>query len=183
MKCACAWCGKRLPDVSADNLPEDATTHGICFDCGNQLMSKSGTPLNDFLERLGVPVGVVNNDGRLEWAGTALCTLVGKEPDDVGGKLGGEVFECVHAREPGGCGRTVHCSGCTIRQSIMTTFETGESCLRVPAVLKAHRLGETPDIKLFVTTQQVDNVVLLRIDPVSTDTEEWSSLHQELQEV
>lgn len=176
MKCECAWCGTALPSVEADNLPDHAVTHGICDDCGNQLLGEVGTPLYEFLEDLAIPVGIVNSNAQVVWASTAMCSLVGKEPANVEGRLGGDVFDCVHARTPQGCGNTIHCSGCTIRKAVTTTFKTGRSCVRIPAALKAARSGETPEIEMYVTTQKVDDVVLLRVDPTSTDTVEIEEL-------
>jgi len=62
--------------------------------------------------------------------------LLGKTESETHGQLGGKVFNCNHAQEPGGCGGAIHCSGCTVRRCVMHTFQIGECQVLVPASLK-----------------------------------------------
>jgi hypothetical protein len=80
--------------------------------------------------------------------------------------MGGDVFECAYARLPGGCGRTAHCSGCTIRQTVMDTVRTGQGHLRAPAYLNRATPDGVQRIPLTISTERVGDFVLLRIDAV-----------------
>ena len=123
-------------------------------------------PLLEYLDGLGIPIVVVDGEGTVQTANEQARALLQKDPHEIEGFKGGDVFECAYASLPEGCGHTVHCSGCTIRQTVMTAFRTGQSCLRTPAYLSR----ETPDgiqqIELLISTERVEGVVLLRIDAV-----------------
>ena len=86
---------------------------------------------------------------------------------DIEDHKGGEVFECAYAGLPGGCGRTVHCDGCTIRINVMDTHRTGQSRLRVPAYLFRGKPDDSEKTDYFISTEKVGKVVLLRIDTVT----------------
>jgi hypothetical protein len=90
--------------------------------------------------------------------------FTGADPDEIGGKLLGDVFECANATLPGGCGRTVHCSGCAIRKAVEQTWETGTPQVRVPATLQARDATALPVVALEISTEKVGEQVLLRID-------------------
>ena len=85
------------------------------------------------------------------------------------GLRAGDVFECANARLPGGCGRTIHCSGCTLRRTVTDTFTTGRSHVRVPAYLRRRRDEDAGAVSLLITTEKVGGVVLLRVDHVGPD--------------
>ena len=79
------------------------------------------------------------------------------------------MFECAYATLPGGCGNTIHCDGCTIRNTVMDTFQTGKSHLKKPA----YRIHGIPDknqeIHYLISTVKVKDVVLLRIDKIESN--------------
>jgi len=97
--------------------------------------------------------------------------MLGKELKSIERQLGGDVMECTYANLPKGCGKTEHCTGCGIRNTVMKTFSTGEPQKNV----KAYQYIETPDgVKrtLFsITTEMVGEIVLLRIDDAAISEE------------
>jgi len=138
----CGWCGESLDGTGDDPVP-----------------------LTTFLDALEAPVLLVTEDVEVRKTNTRARELVGKTEDALRGLLGGEVFDCVYAALPEGCGRTVHCSGCTIRRSVGHTFSTGEALERIPATLRRRASDEEPrDTEIYVTTRKVEGRVLLRID-------------------
>ncbi len=170
MKSVCAWCGRPLRDVPSRS-GDQWITHGICTDCRDQVLAGMGVPLSEFLDALPQPVLVVDGDA-VVLATNESARRMGNEGDgnpkpDADGdpkpRLG-DVFECVNAKQPEGCGRTVHCSGCTIRHTVEHTFETGEAKLRVPATLTAGSEEEPEEVGLWITTEKVGGHVLLRVD-------------------
>lgn len=164
MKQICAWCGKDLGKTEAGQEEQEVITHGICKDCAYHLFAQAGMPLLEYLDGLGVPVVVVDDEGTVKTANEQARTLLQKDLSEIEGYKGGDVFECPYAKLPEGCGRTVHCSGCAIRQTVTNTFQTGQSCQSVPADLN-HEAGEgIAQTRLLISTQKVRDVVLLRID-------------------
>lgn len=157
----CAWCNTVLKQTAIG--PPDATTHTICRHCWNNMEFQQGVSLIRFLNSLPLPVLVISDAGRVRTANTTARRVLGKTLAQVRGRLGGEVFECQYARLPGGCGRTIHCSGCAIRHTVMETFRTGESQYRVPATLNSCR-DDNPVIHYLISTRKEGNVVLLQVD-------------------
>jgi hypothetical protein len=47
---------------------------------------------------------------------------------------------------------------------VTTTFETGESCIRVPAFIDLADISKDMTIRFLISTEKVNDVVLLRID-------------------
>ncbi|HBF34724.1 TPA: hypothetical protein DDW35_09180 [Candidatus Sumerlaeota bacterium] len=159
----CSWCGKDLG--KRDSAPgEDAViTHSICEECADKIFS-SGVELRKLLNRLDAPVLVVDRDVCVEMANDQALELLGKNLPEIKDYCGGDVFECVHSREPGGCGRTIHCSGCVIRSVVEDTMKTGRSHTCVPAVLKKRSPDDVEECDMLISTQKQLGMVLLRID-------------------
>jgi hypothetical protein len=166
MKKVCAWCGKDMGELASDLYPQDIISHGLCKDCETGLFAQMGMPLGDYLDGLGAPVVVVDATGTISTANKQARELLQKGLPDIEGYKGGDVFECVHAQEPGGCGETIHCSGCTIRRAVMDTLETSQSHLKVPAYLNREGADGVAKIRFLISTEKVGTVVLLRMDAV-----------------
>jgi hypothetical protein len=157
-------CHKGIPpDVAARR----AVTSGVCEECFRHIEARSGMPLLDFLDGLGIPVLAADGDGVVELANQPLLELLGKQDSQVRGRRGGDVFECAYAHLPEGCGRTVHCSGCAIRRAVTETFLTGNSLQSVPARLNRESAAETVELDLLISTEKAWGMVLLRIDYIA----------------
>lgn len=72
----------------------------------------------------------------------------------------------MHSKLPEGCGQTIHCKSCTIRNSVMDTLNTGISHTNVPAYLDKSLSKKT---KYLITTEKAGDAVLLRIDELSDE--------------
>jgi len=163
VKVVCAWCGQDLGEVDAGDESRPITSHGMCESCAFHLSAQMGVPLREYLDSLGVPVAVVDSDAAVLMASSAAEAALDRG-QPLTGLRAGDVFECRNALLPGGCGRTVHCSGCTLRQTVTDTFATGRSHVRVPAYLRRGRNGGEEVVALLVTTEKAGGMVLLRID-------------------
>ncbi len=168
MKRVCAWCKKEM-EAPLSGMANEAVTHGICEACADSFFSDAGTALPDFLETIAVPVVVADGSVTISAANSAALALLRKELPDVVGNKGGDVFECIYASLPGGCGATLHCSGCTIRSTVMDTYRTGRSHLRYPALLKRGKPGQPETMELLISTEKLGDVVLLRIDRIERE--------------
>ena len=143
---------------------ESTITHGICEDCANNLFDDMGMKLTAFLDSLAAPVVVVDSTGSVKTANQQAQEILHKSLAEIQGGQPGDVFECVHAETPEGCGHTIHCGGCAIRRTVMDTFKSGRSHAKVPAFVNRGSPDESRKIDLLISTEKVKNVVLLRID-------------------
>jgi hypothetical protein len=117
---------------------------------------------------------LVTQEGAVNSANSSALSLLDKGQAEIQGKQGGDVFECMYAELPEGCGKTVHCSGCAIRNTVMDTWETGELHLRVPAYLQQSSGGVTTRLKFLISTQKKGGMVFLRIEEIGAPKKEGS---------
>lgn len=164
MKKVCAWCRTELESISVDCEQKFPITHGICETCAGNLLAQMGRPLLDFLDSLEVPVLLIES-------GPLVCTgnrqareLLGKQLSQIEGHRGGEVIECAYAKLPEGCGNTVHCKSCTIRLTVLETFATGRSFVRIPAYPDIQTMSGTKTMRFLITTEKAGDFVLLQVD-------------------
>ena len=162
----CAWCSKSMGGSRSETSSDPIISHGICEKCANELFITLGDDLKEFLDSLNEPVVVVDSDVCVKTANNQAQSFLNKKLLKIVGYKGGNVFECANATLPGGCGKTIHCSGCTIRRTITDTFQSGKSHLKVPAFLHRGIPEESLVVSMLISTEKVENVVLLRIDEV-----------------
>ena len=110
------------------------------------------------------PTLLVDGEGRVRTANPDALAMVGKNQVQVEDQLGGDVFECVNASLPGGCGMTELCSACTVRNTVTHTYLTGESQIGVPATLRVRKEGVTEEIFFDLTTEKVGDRVLVQVE-------------------
>jgi PAS domain-containing protein len=163
----CAWCKSEILCATVDGVDDGRITHGICMVCVAREFADVGIPLTYYLDTLPAPVAVVDSEGVIQIVNQAAANLVGKPQVEAKGLLGGDVFGCVHAAQPEGCGKTIHCSACTIRNTVMETMRTGNLQNRIPARLSAGGQDDPEDYDLTITTEKSNGVVLLRIDAIT----------------
>jgi hypothetical protein len=178
MKKLCSWCNQEFeiekPSEIAvsDECVHDEFMHdgfsALCESCKNKWHVQNGVTLVELINTIEVPVISVNAEGIVELANDQAVRLFDKNVQRIRGSRGGDVFDCVNARLPGGCGYTIHCSGCTIRNTVMRTFKTGETCFRKPASLQVSRKGVSQEINFFITTIKYNQYVVLKIEETAS---------------
>ncbi len=171
MKIVCAWCSKDMGTTLPENHSESVITHGICEECMKTIFAVSRAELGAFLDSFAAPVLVVDETGSVLTANKQARVLLQKNLSDIEGFKGGDVFECAYSKLPGGCGETIHCDGCTIRNAIMDTFQSGKSHLKTPAYLYTGSPDDRAKVDFLISTERVKEVVLLRIDKVGSSEE------------
>jgi hypothetical protein len=164
MKKVCAWCKADLGETPSDVHPPDAITHGICETCRRALVHPNRETLLSFLERLKVPLLLLDKNACVLSVNGTARLLLGKTLEEIENHLAGEVIECAHAREPGGCGKTIHCRSCTIRRTVTDTYTSGASHVRVPAYQDILTPWDVKQVRFLISTERVGGRVLLRID-------------------
>jgi PAS domain-containing protein len=159
MKIICSFCREDLGEKNP--LEVDSVTHGMCNACADHFGRQwAGLGLGEYLDRFDRPVLAVNQDGRIVAANQPMADMLGKSERRVFGLLGGEAMECRYARLPEGCGNTIHCKTCTIRNTVMEVLETGESREQVSAYVDqgARR------VELTISAYNRDGFVVLVVD-------------------
>ena len=172
MKVICAGCGLGLGKKPAESLGPDAVSHGVCEPCAIRFLAKTGVPVDEYIESLPVPTVLVTSDAVVNSANSSALSLLGKEPAEIQGRKGGNVFECMYADLPEGCGKTVHCSGCAIRRTVTDTWRTGEPHLRVPAYLRQSSGGVTTRLEYLISAEKRGGMVFLRIEEIGAGGKE-----------
>ena len=165
MNYVCAWC--RNPLSIDDMKPDDIVSHCFCPGCREKLdPGRDPVSFQDYLNGMTVPVLLLDADVGIVTANRAACEDLGIDPGSVEGRLGGDAIECINARLPGGCGKTVHCRTCAIRNTVTDTYRTSESHYGVPA----HADCGTPEgvrkTRFLISTEKLGNLVVLRIEDI-----------------
>ncbi len=152
--------------MGSDTAGDDLVTHGICPVCADQFFPDEAVPLQRLLDRLDVPVLVVDSEVTVALLNARAQAILGISSEQAAHRRPGEVFDCAHAHLPEGCGRTIHCAGCALRRAIATTFETGDPQVQVPATLKKGDLDDPSAVALRITTIKQGDVVMVKLDKV-----------------
>ncbi len=167
MKLVCSKCNKNYRDDYSESSSERVITSGICDDCANFFLWPNRPTLTDFLDRFDAPIVAIDSLGNVITASQRARELLQKELSDIERLQGGNVFECAFAKLPEGCGKTIHCDGCTIRNTVMDTLNTGKSHSKIPAGLSHGTSDDCVEIQLLISTEKINDVVMLRIDSIS----------------
>jgi hypothetical protein len=163
MKKICAWCQKDQGEIeSADN--SQPVTHGICPDCSREVLSFKAKSMSVFLDKFPGPVYMLNSELEIVSANKEGAKSLGKELAEFSGEVVGKAFECKFSYMEGGCGNTIHCRSCAMRHSIINTYETGKSNLRIPAYPDFHAVTDETEVKYFISTEKVGDAVVVKVE-------------------
>jgi hypothetical protein len=158
----CAWCNKTL----SAGQPDDAVSHGICSECAELLLGQRRLTLGQLLEQLDTPVIAIDADITAICANQAAGKILATTTEFVKGRPVGDIIGCIHAQSPEGCGRTIHCSGCTIRRMISATHRDGRPRCSVEADQLVRRGEEFTPVRYRISTKKIGDAVLLTIEDV-----------------
>jgi len=164
MKRVCAWCKIEMGTKPVEAPFEQTVTHGICPSCLETHFQLRQSTLIDVLDGLDAPVIIVDSTVCVRCANKQAQVLLNKVLPDIEGVVAGDVLECAYAKLSGGCGNTTHCDGCMIRKTVMDTYQTGESHLKIAAHLLQGTADNNQEVTLLLSTEKVNDVVLLRVD-------------------
>ena len=165
MKLICAWCGVPIDRPEYRRDLEPATSHGMCSSCSKALsVQEHGASLQQHLDTIPVPVLLIDDHSSVVTMNVRASDILGKKSNEEATQLFGRVFDCIHSRTLEGCGRNIHCAGCTIRRSVRKTFDTGEPQVAIPATLSVTNPDDISEAVLAVTTVKIGELVVLRID-------------------
>jgi len=166
MKLICAWCGNTIDRTGYGQTLDPETSHGMCAACSEALgQQERGVSLERHLDSIPVPILLVDGNIDVVMMNAKASEVLSEKLTATAKPCLGQVFDCIHSRLPEGCGRTIHCSGCTIRRSVAATFDTGQPQIRVPATISIESPDQLSQAVISITTVKREAVVLLRIEP------------------
>jgi hypothetical protein len=169
MKTICTDCHVELFSDHRD--ADGLVSHGLCRPCLEKVMEGRGDSLDNYLNRFDVPVFVFDSNDHIVSTNEHGQVLSAKDIEDIRGNLTGDVFGCLHAEDPGGCGETIHCRTCTIRNTIMKVIENGQPCLRQPACQDLDTVIGPRKVRFLISAEKAGESVLLRIDNMEYSVE------------
>lgn len=161
----CASCRREMPPPS-DSPAARPVTGEVCDECLSRVTGQTGISLGEFLDDLDAPVMLVDSDVTVMLANKLVRSILNKDISQIQGRRGGDVFECVYARLPGGCGRTIHCGGCAIRRAVTDTFLTGRGHAAVLATIHPDFGKSSRQVAIRISTEKIWNMVLLRLEQI-----------------
>ena len=130
---------------------------------------------DEIFEGYPAPTLIVDRDVQLLLLNRAARQMLAAEsnPGQLLLKHAGEAVGCVHAQEPGGCGRQRPCQECVIRRSVSAALTTG-TVHRSKASLRLRQEGGEAAVCLLVSASPLhhagEELVLLTLEDI-TDVE------------
>lgn len=165
MRRVCAWCNKDLM-AKEEYASEGGISHGICSQCAIKVTNFEPRTIKQLLDYVHEPVFVIDSDGTVKTANQGGLEMLGKGMTEIENELGGDAFECSYSGVEGGCGNTEHCKTCAIRNIVMDTLSTGQGYINVPAFQSINTSDGTRILRFYISTEKVEECILLRIDEV-----------------
>lgn len=159
----CAWCKKVIKEDSGKSQP---ITHGICKHCLID-MKYPKIGLKMLIDKKAFPIVLVDANETVISANMMALEILGWSENEVENKTWREVMRCIYWDSPDGCGKNIHCTGCTINTIVMETHATGISSIKVPAYqYMRDKTNYLKKMYVVITTELVNDVVLLQIDDI-----------------
>jgi len=155
--------------VISEKIQNDLAVDESCKIPAESLMNPD--ILNYIFDHIPLTMILVNPAGKIENINRAASIKLGKEKKDCVGLLGGELFGCMNSLKEEGCGKNRECSECTVRNSVMHTFETGENIYKKEGELEIMTNGRSATLHLIISTilikQNNESMVLLIADDIT----------------
>lgn len=120
-------------------------------------LSDSRAELTAIVENAPLIILLVDRQRRIKKVSGAAVTFAGRRAEEMIGMRGGEALRCLHALDhPDGCGFGPFCKTCTIRCTVIDTFETGTHHKGVEVRLPFGHRGKKEELTFLVSTSLVD---------------------------
>lgn len=130
----CSYCRQKIGEK--EPFEDSRLSHGICSACYDYHIPRIlERDFSKHLDQYAYPVIMVDENVRLIGINRNMTTFLGRPKDEILGLLGGELLGCRYARISEGCGKTAHCSICTIRRAVDKSRSQGKDLVDIPAQL------------------------------------------------
>ncbi len=155
--------------VISEKILNDTAIDESCKIPAESLMNPN--ILTSIFDHIPLTMILINKDGRVENINRAASIKLGMKKMDSIGLLGGELFGCMNSLKDEGCGKNRECSECTVRNSVMHTFETGENIYKKESELEIMINDRSATLHLLISTisikQDNESMVLLIADDIT----------------
>jgi len=99
---------------------------------------------------------VMDEERRIHKANRAAVDFLRRPMGEMIGLRGGSVFGCLNSLEDErGCGFGPHCSVCVIRNSVLSTYRSGENQYRLQAIIPVASDDKEGELSLLISTAMV----------------------------
>jgi len=116
-------------------------------------LKKSESELSAIFENIPIIIMLVDRERRVRKINDTGVEFAGKTEEEMIGQRGGKALRCLHhLDDPKGCGFGSHCENCTVRNTVLDTFETGESHYRKEGIITFKQEGEEREMIFWVST-------------------------------
>jgi len=168
MNQTCMWCSQKIAEVS-DSLEQERTSaYAVCRCCAEHVTLPPSGPLQKYLDQVNAPVLAIElHAGHymiIRAVNRKACEWLGKEPREIIQHLSGNVIDCAYARLTEGCGKTLFCASCAIKQAVVGTAKTGEPRVHARVVFSQGDPDHPSQVTLSITTLKAGNRVLLKAE-------------------
>lgn len=136
----------------------------ICDDCFNKIKNNHVAMKNNLLDRMDLPIFVVDNNTKIYSANDKMLNFIGKTIDEINDTLGGDFIECLEQEIPGTCGKMKICERCELRNFILKTIKTGRP-QETENITHRIRIGGKPyTLKMNVSMKMKNDFVFVQIN-------------------
>ena len=137
-----------------------------------EALRESETELSAVFKNTPLIMFLLDRDRRVRKVNFAFEKATGQSADEMIGLRGGEAFRCIHSLDDTrGCGFGPICNKCTIRNTVLDTFDTGSNHHKVEAKLTLIIGENQEERKLLVSTALIDisnnKLVLVCIEDIT----------------
>ncbi|APH39471.1 PAS domain S-box protein [Methanohalophilus halophilus] len=117
---------------------------------------KNEQELDAIYQNAPVIMMLVDKERRVRKINDSGAKFAGEYPDELIGMRGGEALRCIHhLDDPKGCGFGPFCDECTVRNTVMDTFATGQSHKMVEATLPFLIEGKKKELTFLLSTSLI----------------------------
>lgn len=171
MTASCTVCGKPL--TPSAQIAHRNISFEICDGCVSRVSEASD--YNTLLEAIDAPVLLMQGNPRqVVTANSKALALFEKQPQEVEGHRGGQVFDCVHSFTEAGCGKDTNCEDCRIKNAIVSTFTSANPHSGISTELLIKKANGTKTYTLQVSTEKLGDLALVRVERYDADAQPGS---------
>ncbi len=127
--------------------------------------------VNVAFDQAPVLMMIINNHFRVEMINVIGLEIIGKDPGDLLGLAGGDIFSCVNSFRGEGCGNTSECAVCFIRTIVAETFRTGEDYHKIEGSMGILQNGVVSNHDFLISTAYLnledEKKIILYMDDIT----------------
>jgi|GEM_PF-5216068 len=137
-----------------------------------EALKQSKAELSAILHNAPILMMLVDRERKILKINGHVYRIMNRDPEEMVGLRGGDALRCVHSFDhPDGCGYGPHCRDCTVRRTVMDTFETEKNHHRVEASLPLQFGDDFRERNFLISTTYLEvtgtEMVLVSIEDIT----------------